>query len=373
MKFIISSTLLSSHLQAVSRVVNSKNTLPILDCFLFELKDGVLSVTASDSETTLVTSVEVAESDGNGRIAVLSKMLLDALKEIPEQPLTFDANPSSLEITILYQNGKCSLMGQDADEYPTSAILSNKAVQVEMDAMVLLNGINRTAFSMGDDDIRQVMNGIFFDITPDDITMVATDGFKLVRYKILSCKGNTKSSFIFPKKPVLLLKSLLSREQGLVKIEFDERNAVFTLSSYRMVCRLIEELYPKYSSVIPTDNPYKATVDRMSLLGALKRVSVFSPKAINLVGLSLSNGKLRISAQDMDYSTSAEETLPCQYTDKPMSIGFNSLFLIDMLNAIPSTEVVLELADPSRVGVVVSAEQEEDEDLLTLLLPIALD
>ena len=170
-----------------------------------------------------------------------------------------------------------------------------------------------------------------------------------------------------------MLKSLLSREQGLVKIEFDERNAVFTLSSYRMVCRLIEELYPKYNSVIPTDNPYKATVDRMSLLGALKRVSVFSPKAINLVGLSLSNGKLRISAQDMDYSTSAEETLPCQYTDKPMSIGFNSLFLIDMLNAIPSTEVVLELADPSRVGVVVPAEQEEDEDLLTLLLPIALD
>ena len=244
MKFIVSSTALSSHLQAVSRVINSKNALPILDCFLFDLQDGTLSVTASDSETTMVTSLEVNESDADGRFAVTAKTLLDALKEIPEQPLAFDINIGTLEINVQYQNGKYSLMGQSADEFPQLTQLGDNAVRVEIDAEVLLNGINRSVFATADDELRPV-------ITTDDITMVASDGHKLVRCKTFAAHGNERAAFILPKKPANLMKNLLAREQGTVTIEFDERNAVFTLENYRMVCRLIEGRYPNYNSVMP--------------------------------------------------------------------------------------------------------------------------
>ena len=335
MKFIVSSTALSSHLQAISRVINSKNALPILDCFLFELQDGTLSVTVSDSETTMVTTVEVNESDTDGRFAVTAKTLLDALKEIPEQPLTFDINTNSLEITVQYQNGKYSLMA--------------------------------------DDELRPVMNGIYFDITTEDITMVASDGHKLVRCKTLAAKGNERAAFILPKKPANLMKNLLPKEQGMVTIEFDERNAVVTLESYRMVCRLIEGRYPNYNSVIPQNNPYKVTVDRQQLIGALRRVSIFSSQASSLIKLRMQENRIVISAQDIDFSTSAEETQTCQYTGNPMSIGFKSTFLIDILNNISADEVVIELADPSRAGVIVPVEQEENEDLLMLLMPMMLN
>ncbi len=373
MKFIVSSTALSSHLQAVSRVINSKNTLPILDCFLFELEDGTLSVTVSDSETTMVTTLEVNESDTNGRFAVAAKTLLDALKEIPEQPLMFHINPDNYEITVQYQNGKYSLMGQNADEFPQSAILSDSAVRVELKADILLAGINRSVFATADDELRPVMNGIYFDITTDDITMVASDGHKLVRCKTLVANGTERAAFILPKKPAVLLKSLLPKEQGSVVIEFDERNAVFMLENYRMVCRLIEGRYPNYNSVIPQNNPHKVTVDRQQLLGALRRVSIFSSQASSLIKLRMQENQIVVSAQDVDFSTSAEETLVCQYAGVAMSIGFKSTFLIDILNNIAAEEVVIELADPSRAGVVIPVEQEDNEDLLMLLMPMMLN
>ncbi|GAE16514.1 DNA polymerase III subunit beta [Bacteroides pyogenes] len=373
MKFIVSSTALSSHLQAVSRVINTKNTLPILDCFLFELEDGTLSVTVSDSETTMVTTVEVTDSDTGGRFAVAAKTLLDALKEIPEQPLAFDINPDTYEITVQYQNGKYSLMGQNADEFPQAASLGENAVRVEMEAEVLMNGINCSVFATADDELRPVMNGIYFDITTEDITMVASDGHKLVRYKTLAAKGNERAAFILPKKPATLLKNLLPKEQGTVVVEFDERNAVFMLERYRMVCRLIEGRYPNYNSVIPQNNPHKATIDRLQLLGALRRVSIFSSQASSLIKLRLQENRMVISAQDIDFSTSAEETQVCQYDGTPMSIGFKSTFLIDILNNISAEEVVIELADPSRAGVIIPVEQEENEDLLMLLMPMMLN
>ncbi len=372
MKFIVSSSALSGHLQAISRVINSKNALPILDCFLFDLQDGTLSVTASDSETTMVTMLEVNESDSDGRLAIPAKTLLDALREIPEQPLAFDIQEGTLEITVQYQNGKYSLMGQNADEFPQSAQLGTNVVRVEMDADVLLGGINRTVFSTADDELRPVMNGIYFDITTEDITMVATDGHKLVRCKTLSAKGSERAAFILPKKPAGLMKNLLPKEQGKVLIEFDDRNAVFTLEQYRMVCRLIEGRYPNYNSVIPQNNPYRVTVERALLVGALRRVSIFSSQASSLIKLKLQENQMVISAQDIDFSTSAEETLSCQYSGNPMSIGFNSTFLIDILNNIVASEVVIELADPSRAGVIVPVEQEENEDLLMLLMPMML-
>lgn len=373
MKFVISSTTLSNHLQAISRVINSKNTLPILDCLLFELKDGTLSVTASDSETTMVTKVEVNESDSDGRFAVAAKTILDALKEISEQPLTFEVDMNSLEIKVSYQNGKYSLMGQNADEFPLSVVLGENVVRVEIDAQILLGGINRAVFATADDELRPVMNGIYFDITTDDITMVASDGHKLVRYKTLSTKGSERAAFILPKKPANLVKNLLSKENGKVIIEFDERNATFTLEKFSMSCRLIEGRYPNYNSVIPQNNPYKVTVDRLQLIGALRRVSIFSSQASSLIKLRLQENQIQVSAQDIDFSTSAEETVICQYDGNPMSIGFKSTFLIDILNNIAATDIVVELTDPSRAGVIVPVEQDENEDILMLLMPMMLN
>ena len=246
-------------------------------------------------------------------------------------------------------------------------MLGENAVRVEMDAQVLLGGINRAVFATADDELRPVMNGIYFDITTEDITMVASDGHKLVRCKTLAAKGNERAAFILPKKPANLMKNLLPKEQGTVTIEFDERNAVVTLESYRMVCR------PNYNSVIPQNNPYKVTVDRLQLIGALRRVSIFSSQASSLIKLRMQENQIVISAQDIDFSTSAEETQTCQYAGNPMSIGFKSTFLIDILNNISADEVVIELADPSRAGVIVPAEQEENEDLLMLLMPMMLN
>ena len=242
MKFIVSVQPYSATYRLSVVLSTQKNSLPILDCFLLELQDGTLSMTASDNETTLSTSIEVNEFDGDGRLAVSSKTLLEALKEIPEQPLSFQINPSNLEITVQYQNGKYSLMGQNADEYPQTQELGSNAVQVNIPADVLMGGVNRSIFATADDELRPVMNGIYFDITPEDITLVASDGHKLVRCKTFAAHSDEKAAFILPKKPANLLKNLLPKEQGDVQIGFDDRNASFTLENYRMVCRLIEDV-----------------------------------------------------------------------------------------------------------------------------------
>ena len=373
MKFVVSSTALLNHLQAISRVIISKNTLPILNCFLFELSNGKLSVTASDTETTMSTSLMTNECDSDGRFAISSKTILDALKELPEQPLSFDVNLENLEITVQYLNGKYNVVGQNADEYPQAMSLGNNAVRVDIEAGILMNGINRTLFATGDDELRPIMNGVYFDITTDDITIVASDGNKLVKDQTTAAKGNEKAAFILPQKPAALIKNLLPKETGIVSIEFDDRNAVFTLENYRMVCRLIEGRYPNYNSVIPQNNPNKITIDRLQFLSALRRVSVFSSQISSLVKLHLQDNQITISAQDIDFSTSAEESLNCQFEGTPMSIGFKSTFLIDILNNIPSEEVVIQLADPSRAGVIIPSEQEENEMLLMLLMPMMLN
>ena len=373
MKFIVSSSTLFSHLQAISRVINSKNSLPILDCVLIELQEGTLTMTASDNETTLSTTIEVSEYEGEGAFAISSKTILEALKENPEQPLDFNVNLDTLAINVNYQNGNYSLMGQDAMEFPRLKQLSNSVVNLTISAETLLAGINRCVFATADDELRPVMNGVYFDITPQDITMVASDGHKLVRNKSFSVVSNEKAAFILPKKPSTLLKNLLPKEQGDVTINFDDSNALFTLENYQMNCRLIEGRYPNYKSVIPQNNPHKAIVDRASFISALRRVSVFSSQASSLIKLSLEANAIVISAQDMDFSTSAEETLVCQYDGKPMSIGFKSSFLIEILNNMTAQNVVIELADPSRAGVIVPEEQEENEDILMLLMPMMLN
>ena len=373
MKFIVSSSTLFSHLQAISRVINSKNSLPILDCVLIELQEGTLTMTASDNETTLSTTIEVSDYEGEGSFAISSKTILEALKENPEQPLDFNVDLETLSINVNYQNGNYSLMGQNAMEFPHLKQMSNSMVNLTMGADILLNGINRCVFATADDELRPVMNGVYFDITPQDVTMVASDGHKLVRNKTYSATSNEKAAFILPKKPANLLKNLLGKEQGDVTINFDDSNALFTLENYQMNCRLIEGRYPNYNSVIPQNNPHKAIIDRTSFISGLRRVSVFSSQASSLIKLSLDTNQITISAQDRDFSTSAEETLVCQYDGKPMSIGFKSSFLIEILNNLASQNVVIELADPSRAGVIVPEEQEENEDILMLLMPMMLN
>lgn len=373
MRFVVSSTALLSHLQAISKVINSKNTLPILDCFLLELEGSTLSLTAADSETRLVTSLEVNEADGNGKFAVNAKNLLDPLKELPDQPLTFEINSDNLETFIFFHNGKYNFIGQNGEDYPQPKQLRETAVSLTIEPQVLFSGINRTLFASADDELRPVMNGVYFDISTEDLTFVASDGHKLVRCKTLSAKGAERASFILPKKPANLLRAILPKESETVEIKFDENNAYIKMSSYTMTCRFIEGRYPNYNSVIPQNNPNKVILDRLSFLNALKRVSVFSNQASNLIRLQLSDKNIIVSAQDIDFSTAAEETIPCDYTGTPMSIGFKSSFLIDILNNIPSSDISLELSDPSRAGLIIPAENEENEDLLMLLMPMMLN
>lgn len=373
MKFIVSSTGLYSHLQAVSRVINSKNSLPILDCVLMEVKEGKITLTASDSESTLSTSFEVNDSDGEGRFAVSAKKFLDSLKEIPEQPITFDVNTSSMEITIYYQNGKYSLVGQNAEDFPLAPGLGESAIHIEMETKILLNGINRTLFATADDELRPVMNGIYMDMTTTDITFVASDGHRLVREKSTAAKAPAKAAFILPKKPANILKALVTKSEDKMTIDFDEKNAIIVFNEYKLICRLIEGRYPNYNSVIPQNNPNKVRIDRQTLTSALRRVSVFSSQASSLIKLHLDSNLVQISAQDIDFSTSAEEKLNCGYSGNPMSIGFKSTFLIDILNNLASDEVIIELADPSRAGVILPSEQEENDDVLMLLMPMMLN
>ena len=373
MRFDVSSTALLSHLQSIGKVIASKNTLPILDNFLFQLEENTLTVTASDAETRLVTSLEVMNAEGSGLFCVSAKMLLDPLKELPEQPLTFDVNDANLEVFIHFQNGKYNFIGQKGDTYPQQKPLSEQAVEVVMDAQLLLNGISRSLFATADDELRPVMNGVYFDFHTDDLTFVASDGHKLVRLRNLSVKSEERASFILPKKPATLLKNLLAKEEGLIRLQFDDNNAYVHCANCEMVCRLIEGRYPNYNSVIPKENPFQVTIDRMFLLNALKRVSVFSNQSSSLIKLHLEDNLLTVSAQDIDFSTSAEERIPCEYNGDELSIGFKATYLIDILGNISSTDVILQLADPSRAGLILPLENQENEDLLMLLMPMMLN
>jgi len=373
MKFVVSSSSLLSHLQAISKVINSKNTLPILDCFLLELQDSTLTLTAADTETRLVTSLEVSDVKGGGKLAINARNLLDPLKELPDQPLSFDINDENLEVFIYFHNGKYNFIGQSGVDYPQPKELSDSAIRLNINPHVLSSGINHTLFASADDELRPVMNGIYFDITTDDVTFVASDGHKLVRYKTLAAKGSERASFILPKKPANLLKGILPKEVEEIEIKFDSNNAYLKMASYTMTCRFIEGRYPNYNSVIPQENPNKVMLDRLSFLNALKRVSVFSNPASSLVKFQLSDNKMIISAQDIDFSTAAEETIECQYVGTPMNIGFKSNFLVEILNNIQATEVTLELSDPSRAGLILPVDKDNDEDLLMLLMPMMLN
>lgn len=378
MKFVVSSTVLLSHLQAISRVINSKNSLPILDNFLLQIQGNTLTMTASDIETTLITSTTVENAEGDGKVAVVSRLLLDTLREFADQPLTFSINDSNLAMVITSANGSYNFIGQNGDEYPRLPQLQDDARVLTLPVTSLTAGITKTLFCTADDELRPVMNGVFFDIEKENITFVATDAHKLVRLKtpltsITLGEEEEKLSFILPKKPATMLKNILPKESGEVEVKFDSKNAYFKLSNYTMICRQVEGRFPNYNGVIPKQNLYKIIIDRVSLLNALKRVSVFSNQASNLIKLDFHDNMIHISAQDIDFSISAEETINCAFEGDPIKIGFKSSFLIEILNNIDSSDVILEITDPSRAGLILPFENQSNEELLMLLMPMLLN
>ncbi|NPA67052.1 MAG: DNA polymerase III subunit beta [Chlorobi bacterium] len=375
MKFIVSSSELLSHLQRVSKAISGKSTIPILDSFLFDLKDNELTVTASDLESTLVTAVKLENTEGEGKIALEAKRLLDILKEFPEQPLTFEIDTDTLATTILSENGKFSVVGSPAEEYPKYPELSDETkMSVTLTAELLDSGIGKTVFATANDELRPVMNGIFFAFTENDITFVASDSHKLVRYKRTDGKADKEASFILPKKPANLLKSLLASSEDDVSLAFDDKNAVFSFGGFKLICRLTEGKYPNYESVIPADNPNKLIINRSDLYNTVKRVSVFSNQASNLIKLHITANELTVSAQDIDFSISAHERLACRYQGDNMEIGFKSVFLLEILANIGSEEVVFEMSDPSKAGIMLPFESDtENEDVLMLLMPMMIN
>jgi len=375
MKFVVSSTELLSHLQAVSRVISSKNTLSILDNFLFKLEDSELEITASDLETTLVTRMKLENASESGSIAIPARILTDTLKEFPEIPLNFEINLTNLSIVINSENGKFTIVGQNAADFPQMPVIKpDKKSSVELSPEILLNGISKSLFATADDELRPVMNGIFIELSPDDMTFVASDAHKLVRYKRTDSKAEENSSFILPKKPAGLLKNVLPKEENNVVMEFDDKNAFFTMTEYRLVCRLVEGNYPSYNSVIPVNNPNKLTIDRIEFLNTLRRVSVYSNQASNLVKLHLTGNQITVSAQDLDFSISAYERLNCHYEGEEMEIGFKSTFLLEILSNISSNDILMELSDPTRAGILLPAEVEnESEDIIMLLMPMMIN
>lgn len=373
MRFTVSSTALGNRLSALSKVINSKNSLPILGDFLFEIIEGKLHLTASDSEVTMKTILDLNESDGDGRFCVGNHDLLEAVKGISEQPISFVVDQEQNIAKINYQNGMFSLPVENADEYPVSQQVGEQATVVSIPTNVLFENVNRSLFATAQDELRPVMNGIYFDLTPECLSIVASDGHKLVRNKVLNIRSEQPASFILPKKPASLLKGVLGKQGGDVVIRFDERNAEIIFEDGIIICRLIEGRYPNYNSVIPQSNPNMLTVDRAGLLAALRRVQPFSSESSNLIRFHVESGLLQLDAEDYDFSKTATERMSCDYNGMPLSIGFKGSSFIEILSNFECGEVIIQLADSSRAGLVVPAEQPAEQDVLMLMMPMLIN
>ena len=373
MKFTVSSSALLSLLATTGKVINSKNTLPILDYFLMELSDNVLKVTTSDLETTLVGTIQVDNIEKEGKVAAPAKLMLDVLKECSEMPLTFEVNEENWEIRIAWNSGQSSVPGANPVSYPQTHELSEAKTEVTLDVDVLVNGINKTLFATADDELRPVMNGVYFNLDENELTCVATDAHKLVKHTV-ECACGVKAAFILPKKPANLLKNILLKEEGEVKMTFDQKNVVFELSNSTLVCRLIEGADPNYNVVIPQANPNKLLVDRVGLLNAIKRVAVCSNPTTNLIRLDISNNKVVLAAQDVNFSISANESLSCSYEGAPITIGFKSTFLVEILTNLETPTILVELADSTRAGVYKPVHDDaQSSSTLMLLMPMMIN
>lgn len=374
MRFTVSSSALSSKLNMLAKVIGSKNSLPILDCFLFQVANGEMSITASDSDNVIKSTLALTDHDGEGEFCVPNRVILDALKELPEQPLHFDVDAAgeAVAIKIVYQNGLYNFTGQSAEEYPRTQSMNDACTTVSLPTEMLINNISRSLFATANDELRPVMNGIYFDLTADALAIVASDGHKLVRSKNFTIKSESPSAFNLPKKPASLLKNILSKDGDDAIIKFDDRSAEIQFTDGVMRCRMIDGRYPNYNSVIP-NNPNEVTVDRRGLQSALRRVLPFASESSQLIRFHIESGRFEVSSEDIDFSTSAKEQLSCEYNGSPISIGFKGSSLMEILSNLTSDNIIIQLADPSRAGIIVPAEQPENEDILMLIMPMLLN
>jgi len=371
MKFIVSSTQLLKQLQILGGIINNNNTLPILDNFLFELSNKQLKISASDLETTMSTTIDV-EADEEGTVAVNARLLLDTLKTFPEQPLTFVVEDNNT-IEISSDSGKYALAYANGEEFPKAVELESPSATT-ISSNILATAISKTIFASGNDDLRPVMSGVFFQFSPESLTFVATDAHKLVKYTRNDVTASEVAEFIMPKKPLNLLKNILAGSESDVVIEYNESNAKFTFNNSVLICRLIDGKYPNYEAVIPKENPNKLTLDRSSFLNSVRRVSIFSSKTTHQIRLKMAGTELNISAEDIDFSNKADERLQCNYEGDDMQIGFNSRFLLEMLSNLNSNDVLLEMSLPNRAGILTPIDGVEDgENITMLVMPVMLN
>jgi DNA polymerase-3 subunit beta len=371
MKFIVSSSALLKQLQVISGALSTNTVLPIIENFLFEINNGNLTVSATDLQTTMTTSLTV-EAKENGKIAVPSKILLDTLKILPEQPITFTINADNFAIEMTAGDGKYKLVGENGEDFPKIPKIEQSA-SLMISASILSEAISKTIFAVSTDELRPAMTGVYCQMSTENLTFVATDAHKLVRYRRRDAKADVTNSFILPKKALNLLKSSLPVEDISVNVEYNNTNASFSFNNVNLICRLIDEKYPDYEAVIPVNNPNKLTIDRSQLLSCLRRVSIFSNKTTHQVRLKLSGSELQISAEDMDFSNEAHERLSCQYEGEDIEIGFNARFIIEMLSNLNTEEVILEMSTPNRAGILLPVNTDNNEDVLMLVMPVMLN
>ena len=371
MKFIVNSTALLRELQKLNGVISSNNTLPILDNFLFDINSNNMTIIASDLETTMMSTISV-EADVDGKITIPARILIDTLKTFSNQPLTFLIDTATFGIEMSSEMGNYKLAGQNANEFPKTPKLNGSSITT-IKGDILANAINKTLFASGNDELRPVMSGMFCELSSEQITFVATDAHKLVKHTRTDISSNKTASFILPKKPLTILKNNISDDAD-IKLEFNDTNALFTFNNITIICRLIDGKYPNYEAVIPKENPNKLTIETASLLSSIKRVSIYANKTTHQIRLKIAGSELQITSEDLDFANKAEERLSCQYEGTDMEIGFNSKFVIDMLNNIGAEQISLEMSAPNRAGIILPLDGlEEGENTLMLVMPVMLN
>jgi len=373
MNFIVSSNLLLKNLQSISGVLSSSNTLPILDDFLFQVEDDVLKITASDLETTMSVKISLTMSKDPGTIAIPARILLETLKTLPDIPVTFNINDENYAIELLAGEGKYKMSGHNGEEFPESPVIDD-GNSFTVNSYILADAISKTIFATGNDELRPVMAGVYLEMSDDKTSFVATDAHKLVRYSRTDIKAEGLSSIILPTKPLHQIKNILGSQEVDVKIEYNPKNAFFAFGNVTLICKLIEGKYPNYSAVIPLDNPNKLQIERAPLLNAIKRVSIYANQSTHQIRFKISGKELVLSAEDIDYSNEARERLNCNYEGDDLEIGFNSKFMQEMLANISSKEIIIEMWQPNRAGLILPVENENaNEDILMLVMPVMLN
>jgi DNA polymerase III subunit beta len=371
MKFLVSASSLLKHLSTINGVISNNPIVPILDNFLFQLDQNTLTVTSSDMQTTMVTELEV-ESRDKGAVAVPAKLLLDTLRTLPDQPIQVKIDEETFGVEVVTANGRFKLAGENPLDFPRIPTI-NRNFGIELDSSTLASAVMNTLFATSTDELRPAMTGVFVQLSPSNTTFVATDGHRLIRYRRSDVKADSESTLILPRKALGLLKNSLPSENVPVKADFSQSNAFFTFGNIKMICRLIDERYPDYENVIPTLNPNKLTIDRAEFLSSLKRIAIYANKTTHQIRLKVSATELVISAEDLDYSNEATEKLKCDYEGEEMEIGFNAKFMNEMLNNLSAKTIVIEMSQPNRAGLILPQEQESEENILMLVMPVMLN